>query len=81
MLVVEAIYRRLVSHRDPLPALVDDHVSIRRDNVVDLPLPDQALEHRDVQPSRRDALASPNLPNCLRIHAEEHRQLGDPLIE
>jgi len=62
MLVVEAIYRRLVSHRDPLPALVDDHVSIRRDNVVDLPLPDQALEHRDVQPSRRDALATPICP-------------------
>ena len=62
-------------------ALVDDHVAVARDDVVHAPLADEALEHRDVQPTRRLALACTDLADRFRIEAEEHPELGHPLVE
>src|SRR5262249_45228612 len=42
---------------------------------------DEALEHGDVHPTRRFALARPDLADRLRIEAEEHPELGHPLVE
>jgi hypothetical protein len=62
-------------------ALVDDHVTVPRDDVVHASRPDEALEHGDVQPTRRLALACTDLADRFRIEAEEHPELGHPLVE
>ena len=41
----------------------------------------EALEHGDVQSPRRFALARPDLADSLRVEAEEHPELGHPLVE
>src|SRR5262249_61395481 len=62
-------------------ALVPDPVAVACGDIVPSPLPDEALEHGDVQPTRRFALARPDLADRLRIEAEEHPELGHPLVE
>jgi hypothetical protein len=67
--------------RGDVVALVDDHVAVARHDVVHSPLPDETLEHGDVEPTRRLALARTDLADRFRVEAEEHPELGYPLVE
>jgi hypothetical protein len=71
----------LEQHGRDVVALVDDNVTIPCDQVVDRSLADEALDHGDVQPSRRGTLARADLPDRLGVDAEKHGQLRDPLIQ
>jgi hypothetical protein len=62
-------------------ALVDDDVSVAGHDVLDTSLPDEALDHRDVQPAVGLPLTAADLPDFLLPEAQEHRQLRDPLVE
>src|SRR5689334_16962913 len=61
--------------------LVDDHMPIAADEIVDLIPVDETLDHRDVKGTVRIALAASDAANPLLVDAEEHRQLCDPLLE
>ena len=62
-------------------ALVDDDVPVGGDEVVDLALPHQALDHGDVEVAVGLAAAAADLADLLRFDAQEHRQASDPLLE
>jgi hypothetical protein len=62
-------------------ALVDDHVAVVCGQLIDRAVADQALDHGHVDPAGDTALPAPDLPDRLRLHAEEHRELRPPLIE
>ncbi len=60
---------------------VDDDVSVPGDEIIDLPLSDEALDHRHIEPAVRFTFAPAHLTHVLLIDSEEHRELRDPLIE
>jgi len=62
-------------------ALVDDHLSVRRNAVGDLPFADQALQHPDIEPTVRLTTTAADLADFLFRDAEEHRKLRHPLVE
>jgi cobyrinic acid a,c-diamide synthase len=61
--------------------LVDDHLAVARDEVIDGSFADEALDHGDIQPTRRIALPNADLADCLGIDAKKHGELGDPLVQ
>ncbi len=62
-------------------ALIHDDMPIGRNDVIDTLLADEALDHRDVQPTVRLAGSAPNPSHFLRVDAEKHGELGNPLIK
>src|SRR5881628_1603911 len=62
-------------------ALVRDHVPVRGHNVVYSVLADHALDHGDVESAITLVLATPYLTHLSFVDAEEHRELGDPLVQ
>jgi hypothetical protein len=62
-------------------ALIDDHVTVAGDDVVDLPVTDKTLDHGDINVLCWPALPTTNLADFLRIEPEEQGDLGAPLIE
>jgi len=71
----------LERNRRNVVTLVDDDVSVAGHDILDTSLPDQALDHGDVQPAVGLSLASADPPDFLLPEAQEHRQLRDPLVE
>ena len=62
-------------------ALVDDYLAVVRDDILNLLLADEALYHRDVELAIPGFLARSDLPDLLRLDAQEERQLRQPLVE
>src|SRR5207249_6221529 len=62
-------------------ALVDDYLAVVRDDILNLLLVDEALDHRDVELAIPGFLARSDLPDLLRLDAQEERQLRQPLVE
>lgn len=62
-------------------ARVDDDMAILGNDVVDLVIPEKALDHRHVDPSRSLLLPAAHLPYRLGISPQEQRKLRAPLIE
>jgi len=62
-------------------ALIDDDVPIVSDQIVDLILANQALDHGDVESTVGPALATSDSANLLLVDIEENRKLGNPLFE
>ena len=62
-------------------ALVDDHVTVGCDDVVDGPIAHEALEHGHVEAAGGRPLPAADLPDPLRGQPEEQRELRHPLIE
>jgi hypothetical protein len=62
-------------------ALIDDDVPIVSDQIVDLILANQALDHGDVESTVGPALATSDSANLLLFDIEENRKLGNPLFE
>src|SRR6058998_657537 len=62
-------------------AFVHDHVPIRGHDIVYSVLADHTLDHGDVESAVGLALATPYLAHVLLVDAEEHRELGDPLVQ
>ena len=71
----------LERHGRDMVALVDDHMAVRRDEVVDAPQAHETLDHRHIQAPSECMLAGADLADSLGGEAEEHGQLGNPLIE
>src|SRR6266511_88346 len=67
--------------RRDVVALIHDDVAVSGDDVVDLALPNEALDHRDVDPARALPLPAPDDTDLLARDPEELRQLRDPLVE
>src|SRR5437867_9943790 len=62
-------------------ALVDDHVTVGCDGVVDGPIAHEALEHGHVEAAGGRPLPPADLSDRLRRQPEEQRKLRHPLIE
>src|SRR5213594_2296716 len=62
----------LEGRRWDVVALVDDHMAVCRDQVVDATRAHEALDHRHVQRAGGRMLASTDLANRLGREAEEH---------
>lgn len=62
-------------------ALVDDYVAVLGDQLVDIVLLDEALDHGDVEGAVGLAMATADPADLLFIDFEEHGKLGDPLFE
>ena len=60
---------------------VDDDVSVPGHEIIDLPLSDEALDHRHIEAAVRFTFAPAHLTHVLLIDSEEHRELRDPLVE
>src|SRR5260370_15500320 len=67
--------------RRQVMTLVDDHVPIAADEIVDVISVDETLDHRHVKAAVWFALAASDATDLLLIDAEEHCQLRDPLLE
>ena len=62
-------------------ALIDDEMAVVADAIVDDALPDQALNHGDIDSAGWLVPAATDSPNRGRWHVQERRQPFDPLIE
>lgn len=62
-------------------ALVDDHMPVRRDQVVNMAYTHEALDHRHIELAIRGVLAGADLADRLGRETQEHGQLRSPLIE
>lgn len=62
-------------------ALVNDDMPVAGDDVVDLLVAKQALDHRDVELAVRLALPAADLTHAFRIDSQEERELRHPLVE
>jgi hypothetical protein len=62
-------------------ALVDDYLPVGGDHILDLFSTNQALDHRHIEPAVRGLLPRSNLPDFLRLDAQEQRELRQPLVE
>ncbi len=71
----------LERHGRDVVALVDDHLAISRDEVGEATQPHETLDHRHIQAPVGRVLAGADLADSLGGQAEEHGQLGNPLIE
>ncbi len=56
----------LEGSRGHVMTLVDDHVTVGRDDVVDGPIAHEALEHGHIEATAGRPLSAPDLPDCLR---------------
>src|SRR5215213_10396464 len=71
----------LERNRRDVVTLVHDDMAIRLDQVLDAALPNQALDHRHVEPPVRLALPATDLSDLLLLDAEKHGKLSHPLIQ
>ena len=62
-------------------ALIDDHVSVITDAVVNDPLADQTLDDRNIQRARRLAASAADPSNLTVVDVEKCRQALHPLIQ
>ncbi len=62
-------------------ALIDDHLTVVCDDIFDLLLPDEALDHCHVQFAIAGLLACSDLADLLRLDAEEQGELCQPLVQ
>ena len=62
-------------------ALVDDDVPVTQNEVADLTKPNQALDHRHVQPAVGLAFPAADSPDLSLLDTEEDAKLRDPLVE
>jgi len=60
--------------------LVDQHVTVLRDAVVDLAATHQALDHRDVEAPVEPGAPAAEGANRPQVEAEEAGELRDPLV-
>jgi len=67
--------------RRNMVTFIDDHVTVAGDDVVDLPVTDNTLDHGDIDVLCWPALPTTNLAYSLRIEPEEQGDLCAPLIE
>ena len=61
-------------------ALVDQHVAVLPDAVIDLAAAHQALDHRDVESSVESRTSAAERADLRRVESEEACELRDPLI-
>lgn len=71
----------LERHRRDVMALVDDHVPVGGNHVVNLALPSEALDHRHVQRAVRLSFPTSDPTDVLFVDAKKHAKLGNPLVE
>ena len=62
-------------------AFIHDDVAVVRNDGVHLIPAHQALNHGNVNPTRKRPLPASDLPNLCRLEIEEDAQLGPPLIQ
>jgi hypothetical protein len=62
-------------------ALVNDHVSVFGDEVLDLTLPDQALNDGNINPSGLRSLATSNLTDFITTETKKLGKALSPLIQ
>jgi hypothetical protein len=68
-------------HCGQVVALVDHDLPVGMHDVVDLPLSHEALDQGDVEATVGSPLSAAELPDLLRLEAQEHAQLRDPLVQ
>jgi hypothetical protein len=62
-------------------ALVDDHLAVALNEIVDPTPAREALKHCDVDPTCGRAFGSLNATDAPGVDAKEGRELREPLIE
>src|SRR6266849_1549968 len=62
-------------------ALIDDHLTVVRDDIFDFFLPDEALDHCHIQFAIAGLLACSDLADLLRLDAEKQAELCQPLVQ
>jgi hypothetical protein len=72
--LLETVRRQVV-------ALVDDHMAVLGDPLIDYALADETLDYGDVNPSSRSSSSSAESSDRFRRDVEKRRQPLDPLIE
>ena len=71
----------LEGSRGHVMALVDDHVTVGRDDVVDGPIAHETLEHGHIQHTARLLPATSYGADLLSVHPQEQGELFTPLFQ
>ena len=74
-------HHSLEGYRRNMVALVDEHVTVGCDEVIDITTPRQALDHRDVHRSSHFTPPSSDLSDILRLQIKEEAELRPPLVD
>jgi hypothetical protein len=61
--------------------LINDDLTVPRDQLSDRVSPHEALDHRHIETPGRPALSTSGLADCSRIDAEKESELRQPLLE
>ena len=62
-------------------ALIDDHMTVFTDAIIDDAFVDQTLDNRDIQRARRLTASTADASDLTVIHVQKRRQAFDPLIQ